>query len=520
MEEKVYIFDTTLRDGEQAPGFSMTTEEKLQMAHQLARLKVDIIEAGFAAASKGDYSAIRLISEEVKGVTVCSLARAVEKDIEIAASALEPAERKRIHTFIATSEIHMKYKLKMSPEDVLERARKAVSFARNFTDDVEFSCEDATRSQRDFLYKIIEETIKAGATVINIPDTVGYAIPEEFGDLIEDIMNNVPNIDKVILSVHCHDDLGLATANSLTAVLHGARQIECTINGIGERAGNASLEEVVMAIKMRKDIFKDLYTDVNTKEIYKTSRLLCRITGSFVQPNKAIVGDNAFAHESGIHQHGVLSHPLTYEIINPEDVGFPMSRIVLGKHSGRHALRKKLEEMGVRFTEEDLDRIFEKFKALADKKKEVYDEDIEALIYEDFFKTGEEEPVRVIHFQVQSGDAIVPTATVKLEYKGEERTATSTGNGPVDATIKAIIKALDIKPRLLDYSIKALTPDTEAMAEARVVLELGEVKASGRGTDTDVIKASVDAFVDALNRAIVRKEYIIKRNMAKREGTV
>jgi len=275
-----------------------------------------------------------------------------------------------------------------------------------------------------------------------------------------------------------------------------------------------------MAIRTRKDIFKDLYTDVNTREIYKTSRLLCRITGSFVQPNKAIVGDNAFAHESGIHQHGVLSHPLTYEIINPEDVGFPMSRIVLGKHSGRHALRRKLEEMGVKFTDEDLERIFEKFKALADKKKEVYDEDIEALIYEDFFKTGEEEPVRVLHFQVQSGDAIVPTATVKLEYKGEERTATSTGNGPVDATIKAIIKALDMKPRLLDYSIKALTPDTEAMAEARVVLELGEVKASGRGTDTDVIKASVDAFVDALNRAIMRKEYIIKRNMAKREGTV
>ncbi len=519
MDGKVYIFDTTLRDGEQAPGFSMTTEEKLQMAHQLARLKVDIIEAGFAAASKGDYNAIRLISEEVKDVTVCSLARAVEKDIEIAGSALEPAERKRIHTFIATSEIHMKYKLKMSPEDVLERAKKAVSYARKFTDDVEFSCEDATRSQRDFLYKIIEEAIKAGATVINIPDTVGYAIPEEFAELIDDIMNNVPNIDKVVLSVHCHDDLGMATANSLTAVLHGARQVECTINGIGERAGNASLEEVVMAIRTRKDIFKGIYTDVNTKEIYKTSRLLCRITGNFVQPNKAIVGDNAFAHESGIHQHGVLSHPLTYEIINPEDVGFPMSRIVLGKHSGRHALRRRLEELGVKFTEEDLNRLFEKFKELADKKKEVYDEDIEALIYEEFFRS-EEEPVKVIHFQVQSGDALVPTATVKLEYKGEERTATSTGNGPVDATIKAIQKALDIKPKLLDYSIKALTPDTEALAEARVVLELNEVRASGRGTDTDVIKASVDAFVDALNRAIVRREYIIKRNMANKEGTV
>ena len=519
MESKVYIFDTTLRDGEQAPGFSMTAEEKLQMAHQLARLNVDIIEAGFAAASKGDYNAIRLIAEEIKGVTICSLARAVDRDIEIAGSALEPAERKRIHTFIATSEIHMKYKLRMQPEDVLERAKKAVALARKYTDDVEFSCEDATRSQRDFLYRIIEETIKAGATVINIPDTVGYAVPEEFARLISDIRNNVPNIDKVILSVHCHDDLGMATANSLMAVLHGARQIECTINGIGERAGNASLEEVVMAIKTRKDIFKDIYTQVNTREIYKTSRLLCRITGNFVQPNKAIVGDNAFAHESGIHQHGVLSNPLTYEIINPEEVGFPTSRIILGKHSGRHALRRRLEELGIKFTEEDLNRLFERFKELADKKKEVYDEDIEALIYEEFFRS-EEEPVRVLHFQVQSGDSIVPTATVRLTYMGEERTATSTGNGPVDATIKAIQKALDLKPKLLDYSIKALTPDTEALAEARVVLELNEIRASGRGTDTDVIKASVYAFIDALNRAIVRREYIIKRNMAKKEGTV
>ncbi len=521
MGDRVYIFDTTLRDGEQAPGFSMTTEEKLQMAHQLARLGVDVIEAGFAVASKGDFEAVNRIAREVKGPVICSLARALEKDIEVAARALEPAERRRIHTFIATSEIHMKYKLKMEPEKVLERAVEAVKFARRFTDDVEFSCEDATRSQREFLYRIIEEVIKAGATVINIPDTVGYAIPEEFGDLISSIMDNVPNIDKVILSVHCHDDLGLAVANSLTAVKHGARQVECTVNGIGERAGNAALEEVVMALNVRRDYFGDLRTNVNTRELYKSSRLLCRITGSFVPPNKAIVGDNAFAHESGIHQHGVLSHRLTYEIMNPEDIGFPVSRrIVLGKHSGRHALKQKLEEYGVKYTEEDINRIYERLKALADKKKEVYDEDIEALIYEEFMKVEDEEPVKVKHFQVQSGDNLMPTATVRLLFKGEERTATATGNGPVDATIKAIQQALGLSPRLLDYSIKALTPNTDAQAEARVVLELEGVRASGRGVDTDIIKASVNAFTDALNRALVRKEYILQRSELTEEGTV
>ncbi len=516
---KVYIFDTTLRDGEQAPGFSMTTEEKLQLAHQLAKLGVDIIEAGFAAASQGDFEAVNRISREVRGPVICSLSRALEKDIEIAAKALQPAERKRIHTFIATSEIHMKYKLRMTPDQVLERVKSAVSFARRFTDDVEFSCEDATRSEREFLYRVIETAISAGATVINIPDTVGYAVPEEFGELISDIVNSVPSIDRVILSVHCHDDLGLATANSLTAVKHGARQVECTINGIGERAGNAALEEIVMTLRVRKDYFGDLETGINTRELYKTSRLLCRITGNFVQPNKAIVGDNAFAHESGIHQHGVLSHRMTYEIMNPEDVGFPMSRIVLGKHSGRHALKKRLEELGFRFTEEDVNRIFERFKALADKKKEVYDEDLEALIYQEFMKI-DEEPIRIVHFQVQSGDNLLPTATVKLTFKGEERTATSTGNGPVDATVKAIQKALEINPQLLDYSIKALTPNTDAQAEARVILELEGVRASGRGVDTDVIRASVNAFIDALNRAIMRREYILQRSEIREEGTV
>ncbi len=519
--KRVYIFDTTLRDGEQAPGFSMTAEEKLQMAHQLANLGVDVIEAGFAAASKGDFEAIRRIAQEVKGPVICSLSRANRGDIETAAQAIEPAERKRIHTFIATSPIHMEYKLKKRPEEVLEIAKDAVAFARNFTDDVEFSCEDATRSEREFLYRIIEEVIKAGAKVINIPDTVGYAIPEEFGRLIRDIMENVPNIDKAILSVHCHDDLGLAVANSLAGVKNGVRQVECTINGIGERAGNAALEEIVMALRVRHDYFGGLYTGVNTKEIYKTSRLLCRITGSFVPPNKAIVGDNAFAHESGIHQHGVLSHRLTYEIMNAEDVGFPKSRnIVLGKHSGRHALKLKLDEYGINYTQEDVERIFAKLKELADKKKEIYDEDIEALIYQEFMKLEDQEPIRVEHFQVQSGDNLVPTATVKLYFKGEERTATSTGNGPVDATIKAIQKALNINSKLVDYSIKALTPNTDAQAEARTVLELEGVRASGRGVDTDIIKASVKAFVDALNRAIVRKDYILQRSDMRKEGTV
>ena len=520
MGEKVYIFDTTLRDGEQAPGFSMTTQEKLQMAQQLAKLNVDIIEAGFAAASKGDWEAINLIAREVKGPVICSLARALEKDIEAAGSALKPAERKRIHTFIATSPIHMKYKLKMSPEEVLERAVKAVKYAKNFTDDVEFSCEDATRSERDFLYKIIEEVIKAGATVINIPDTVGYAIPDEFYNLIKGIKENVPNIDKAIISVHCHDDLGLATANSLMAVLAGARQVECTINGIGERAGNASLEEVVMALKVRKDHFGGLYTDINTPEIYKTSRLLCRITGTFVQPNKAIVGDNAFAHESGIHQHGVLAKRETYEIMKPEDVGFPRSKIVLGKHSGRHALKAKLKELGYEVDEETLNKLFEKFKALADQKKEVYEEDLEALIYEQFRSSSYEDFLKLLHLQVQTGSGVLPTATVKVIFKGEEKTATETGNGPVDAAIKAIQKATEVYPKFVDYSIKALTPNTDAQAEARVVIELDGIKASGRASDIDIVKASVKAYIDALNRLLARKEYLKAKQSVRKEGTV
>ncbi len=508
--EKIIIFDTTLRDGEQAPGFSMTVEEKVTMAQQLEKLNVDVIEAGFAAASPGDFEAVHAVAETVKNCTVCSLARALEGDIEKAGEALAPAERKRIHTFIATSPIHMQYKLKMTPEQVLERAVEAVKFARNFTDDVEFSAEDAFRSERDFLFKVFEAVIEAGARTINVPDTVGYAMPEEFGQLIADIKNNVPNIDKAVISVHCHNDLGLAVANSLSAIKNGARQAHVTINGIGERAGNAALEEVVMSIKVRHDYFKDVYTEVNTKEIYKTSRLLCRITGSFVQPNKAIVGDNAFAHEAGIHQHGLLAHRETYEIMRAEDVGVPASKIVLGKHSGRHAFKTRLEELGYKhLSEEEIDRLFVKFKALADKKKEVFDEDIEALLFEELFKKYEE--VKLVYFHILSGNSAIPSSTVKIIKDGEEITASSHGDGPIDSALRALEKALGITGRLKDYTIRSLSAGKDAMGEVRVMVDFDGTTTSGKGTSTDIIEASVKAYLDAYNRYVARKTFIEKR---------
>ena len=507
---KLIIFDTTLRDGEQAPGFSMTVEEKVRMAKQLESLGVDVIEAGFAAASKGDFEAVNEVAKEVKESTVCSLARALHSDIESAGEALAPAERKRIHTFIATSPIHMEYKLRMTPEQVLERAVDAVQFARNFTDDVEFSAEDAVRSEREFLYRVFEAVIAAGAKTINVPDTVGYAVPEEFGQLISDILNNVPNIDKAVISVHCHNDLGLAVANSLTAVKNGAGQVHSTINGIGERAGNAALEEVVMAIKVRKDYFKDVYTDINTKEIYKTSRLLCRLTGSFVQPNKAIVGDNAFAHEAGIHQHGLLAKRETYEIMKAEDVGVPSSKIVLGKHSGRHAFKTRLEELGYKnLSEEEIDKLFSKFKELADKKKEVFDEDIEALLFEELFKSYEE--VKLLQFQIVSGNKAIPTATVKLKVDGEEIVSTACGDGPVDSALKAVETAVGVKSRLKDYSIRSLSHGKDAMGEVRVIVSFDGDEVSGKGTSTDIIEASVKAYLDAYNRYKARKAFVEQR---------
>lgn len=507
---KLIIFDTTLRDGEQAPGFSMTVEEKITMAKQLEKLRVDVIEAGFAAASKGDFEAVNSVAYQIKDSIVCSLARALENDIEKAGEALAPAERKRIHTFIATSEIHMKYKLKMSPEDVLERAVKAVKFARNFTDDVEFSAEDAVRSDREFLFKVFEAVIDAGAKTINVPDTVGYSVPEEFGQLIKDILNNVPNIDKAIISVHCHNDLGLAVANSLSAVKNGAGQVHATINGIGERAGNAALEEVVMAIKVRKDYFNDIYTDINTREIYKTSRLLCRLTGSFVQPNKAIVGDNAFAHEAGIHQHGLLAKRETYEIMRAEDVGVPSSKIVLGKHSGRHAFKTRLEELGYKnLTEEEIDRLFAKFKELADKKKEVFDEDIEALLFDELFKSYEE--AKLLQYQVTTGDKVIPTAIVKVSVDGEEKVATAYGDGPIDSALKALEKALGVKSRLKDYTIRSLSHGKDAMGEVRVIVSFEGNEVSGKGISTDIIGASLKAYLDAYNRYSAKSLFMEKK---------
>ncbi len=508
--DRLIIFDTTLRDGEQAPGFSMTVEEKLTMAKQLEKLGVDVIEAGFAAASEGDFDAINRVAKEIKNSTVCSLARALHSDIQKAGEALEPAERKRIHTFIATSPIHMKYKLKMTEDEVLQRAIDAVQFARNFTDDVEFSAEDAFRSEREFLYRIFEAVIAAGAKTINVPDTVGYAIPEEFGQLISDLKNNIPNIDKAVISVHCHNDLGLAVANSLSAVKNGARQVHATINGIGERAGNAAMEEVVMAVKVRHDYFKDVYTEINTKEIYKTSRLLCRITGSFVQPNKAIVGDNAFAHEAGIHQHGMLAHRETYEIMKAEDVGVPSSKIVLGKHSGRHAFKTRLEELGyTNLREEEIDKLFAKFKALADKKKEVFDEDIEALIFDELFQL--DEAMKLKYYHVVSGNTVITSAIVKIEKYGEEILTDGFGDGPVDSAMRAIEKALGVQSKLKDFSIRALSSGKDAMGEVRIMVDFDGIVTSGKGVSTDIIEAALKAYIDAFNRYTARKKFLEKK---------
>ncbi|MEN2986105.1 MAG: 2-isopropylmalate synthase [Thermodesulfovibrionaceae bacterium] len=499
---RIKIFDTTLRDGEQSPGASMNVNEKLQVARQLKRLGVDIIEAGFPFASPGDFEAVKKISEEIKGVIIAGLCRARDEDIEKAAEALKSAEQKRIHTFIATSDIHLKYKLRMDREQVLETAVKAVKKARQYTDDVEFSAEDATRSDWEYLCKVIEEVIRAGATTINIPDTVGYTIPQEFGELIEYLMNKVPNIDKATVSVHCHNDLGLAVANSLTAILKGAGQVECTINGIGERAGNAALEEIVMALKVRGDIFK-ADTGVVTQEIYRTSRLVSKITGMVVQPNKAIVGANAFAHEAGIHQDGVLKERTTYEIMRPEDIGIPSSKIVLGKHSGRHAFKKRLEELGYTLTEEEVNRAFERFKVLADQKKYIFNEDIEALVSEEVMKTTE--VFELIDLEVSSGINRTPTATVTMKVNGEQKKITMQGDGPVDAVYKAITELTGSQAELNKFEIKAITGGTDALGEVTIILEEAGHTVRGHGSDTDIIVASAKAYVNALNKLALRR---------------
>ncbi|NEZ55817.1 2-isopropylmalate synthase [Adonisia turfae] len=510
--DRVLIFDTTLRDGEQSPGATMNVEEKLAVARQLARLGVDIIEAGFPYASPGDFEAVQRIAQEVgtvDGPTICGLARATKQDIEAAARAIEPADKGRIHTFIATSDIHMKYKLKKSRDEVLAITDEMVRFAKGFTDDVEFSPEDAGRSEPEFLYQVLEVAIAAGATTINIPDTVGYLTPSEFGGLIKGIAENVPNVDQAVISVHGHNDLGLAVANFLEAVKNGARQLECTINGIGERAGNAALEELVMAMHVRRQYFNPFFgrpadseaplTHINTQEIYKTSRLISSVTGMLVQPNKAIVGANAFAHESGIHQDGVLKNKLTYEIMDAQTIGLNDNLIVLGKHSGRNAFRTRLQELGYELSDQDLNKAFLRFKELADKKKEISDRDLEAIVNDETQQVVEHFKLELV--QVSCGSSARPTATVTiLTPNGEELMDAAIGTGPVDAVYKAINRVVDIPNDLIEYSVQSVTAGIDAMGEVTIRLRHNQHIYSGHAANTDIVVASADAYMQALNR--------------------
>lgn len=505
--DRVRILDTTLRDGEQSPGFSMNIQEKLRMAKQLERLGVDIIEAGFPIASNGDFDAVKLIAESIKDSRISALARANDKDIDRAWEAIKNARYPFIHTFISTSDIHLTHQLRKSREEVLKMAISAVKRAKSYTEDIEFSAMDATRSDRDYLCQIVEAAIDAGATTVNIPDTVGYTIPSEYGDLISYIRQKVSNIDRAVISVHCHNDLGLSTANSIAAVLNGARQVECTINGIGERAGNTSLEEVVMILYTRKD-YAHLETNIKTEEIYKTSKLLTRITGVGVQPNKAIVGSNAFAHESGIHTDGLLKDKITYEIMTPESVGVKKSSIVLGKHSGRHALRDELKKRGYELTDEDINKIFNRFKELADKKKNLYEEDLETIVAEIILRAPDK--YKLINMSVISGSFAIPTATIQMEIENKQIKDVGMGDGPVDAAFKTIAKITGTKSRLLKYSVDSITGGTDAQGEVTVRLEEEGKEMVGRGAHNDIIMASVLAYINALNRLEYLKQNPVK----------
>jgi 2-isopropylmalate synthase len=505
MSEKLIIFDTTLRDGEQSPGASMTRDEKIRIAKSLEKMRVDVIEAGFPAASPGDFEAVQAVANTVKESTVCGLARALEKDIDRAGEALKGAASGRIHTFIATSPIHMEKKLRMAPDQVVEQAVMAVKRARQYTDNVEFSPEDAGRSELDFLCRVIEATIEAGARTINIPDTVGYNVPEQFGGLIRNLIERIPNADKAVFSVHCHNDLGLAVANSLSAVMNGARQVECTINGLGERAGNASLEEVVMAVRTRQDIFP-CETGIDATQIVPTSRLVAGITGFAVQPNKAIVGANAFAHESGIHQDGVLKSRETYEIMRAEDVGWSANRMVLGKHSGRNAFRTRLQELGISFeSEEELNDAFARFKELADKKHEIYDDDIQALVTEANIE-AENEHIKLVAMKVCSETGETPTANITLRVNEAEKQAQAQGSGPVDAAFKAIETVFNSGADLQLYSVNNITSGTDSQGEVTVRLEKGGRIVNGQGSDTDIVIASAKAYINALNKILAADE--------------
>jgi 2-isopropylmalate synthase len=497
--DHLIIFDTTLRDGEQSPGASMTREEKVRIAKALEKMRVDIIEAGFPIASPGDFESVKAVASVIKDSTVCGLARALEKDINRAGEALKPAVSSRIHTFIATSPIHMEKKLRMQPNDVLAQAVAAVKMSRKFTDNVEFSPEDAGRSEIDFLCRVIEAVIDAGATTINIPDTVGYNIPHQFGELIRTLIERIPNSDKAIFSVHCHNDLGLAVGNSLSAVLNGARQVECTVNGLGERAGNASLEEIVMAVRTRQDIFA-CNTTLDTTQIVPCSKLVSGITGFPVQPNKAIVGANAFAHESGIHQDGILKSRETYEIMRAQDVGWSDNRMVLGKHSGRNAFKSRLKELGIDFeAEQELNEAFSRFKDLADKKHEIFDEDLRALVADTNWAT-ENEHFKLVSLRVCSETGEIPMANMVLDIGGDEVTTNASGGGPVDAAFRAIESVVNSQTQLLLYSVNNITSGTDAQGEVTVRLEKSGRIVSGQGADTDIVIASVNAYINALNK--------------------
>ena len=499
MSDHLIIFDTTLRDGEQSPGASMTRDEKLRIAKQLERLRVDVIEAGFAAASPGDFEAIRGIAETIKESTVCSLARVSEKDIRAAGEAIRPAAKRRIHTFIATSPIHMEKKLRMSPDQVVEAAIKGVRMAREYTDDIEFSAEDAIRSDIDFLVHIFGEVIKAGATTINVPDTVGYSVPGVLGERFKALITRTPGADRVVWSAHCHNDLGMAVANALSAVLNGARQVECTINGLGERAGNASLEEIVMAVKVRQDIFQ-CDTRIDTTQIVSASRLVSQITGYPVQPNKAVVGANAFAHESGIHQDGVLKHRETYEIMRAEDVGWSANKIVLGKLSGRNAFKQRLTDLGIEFdSEQALNEAFGRFKTLADKKSEIFDEDLQALVSGDSIAEGDEH-YKFLSLSQRSETGEKPQASVVFTVEGKEVAAHSEGNGPVDATVNAIESKVGSGSELLLFSVNAITTGTESQGEVTMRLSKAGRIVNGVGADPDIVVASAKAYLNALNK--------------------
>lgn len=504
MSDKLIIFDTTLRDGEQSPGASMTKDEKVRIAKILEKMRVDVIEAGFAIASQGDFEAVQAVAKAVKDSTVCSLARALDKDIDRAGEAIKNTNSARIHTFIATSDIHMQMKLRMTPDEVVSQAVRSVKRATKFTNNIEFSPEDAGRSDIDFLCRIIEAAIDAGATTINIPDTVGYNIPHQFGETMRELIERVPNSDKAIFSAHCHNDLGLAVSNSLSAVLNGARQIECTINGLGERAGNTSLEEVVMAVRTRHDVF-GCDTNIDTKNILAASRLVSSITGFVVQPNKAIVGANAFAHEAGIHQDGILKHRETYEIMKAEDVGWHANTLVMGKHSGRNAFRVRMSELGVEFDSDDeLNNAFSRFKALADKKHDIFDEDLQALVTE--AQAVATEVIRLISLKVCTETGKENTADITLLIDGKEKSASAKTSGAVDATFNAILSLVDIEPTLQLYSVTNVTQGTDSLGEVNVRLEYEGKIVNGQGVDTDIITSSAKAYVHALNKVMENVE--------------